>query len=115
MNAGVAAGTTFALLATAAFAQVTGPTLFEDNPCGIVQAVLNAIFGIAGAVALVLLVMGGIQYMTSGGDKVGVEAARGRITAAVVGLLIVFGSVLIINIVGGLVIENFEICKTPGS
>ncbi len=34
-------------------------------------------------------VLGGFQYITSGGDKAGIEAAKNRITYAFVGLFIV--------------------------
>lgn len=53
-------------------------------------------------VFLFMLLMGGIQWMTSSGDKAGVEAARGRIIHALIGLLILFSAWAII-----LLIENF--------
>jgi len=37
--------------------------------------------------------------MSSGGDKFAVEQARGRITSAIVGLVIVFGAWLVINFI----------------
>jgi len=37
-----------------------------------------------------MLIFGGIQWMTSGGDKAATEAARGRITSAVIGLIVTF-------------------------
>lgn len=54
---------------------------------------------IAGAiVALFLLLIGGIQWMTAGSDKAATEAARGRITAALAGLLILFATWALINL-----------------
>jgi hypothetical protein len=47
-----------------------------------------AIIG-AALLAFAYLVWGGIEWITSGGDKAGMEAARNRITAAFVGLFIV--------------------------
>lgn len=38
------------------------------------------------------LIMGGFQYLTSGGDKTKVEEARSRITNALIGLAIVAAS-----------------------
>jgi hypothetical protein len=84
-----------------AFAQIKNPTIFEDIP-GLIGGVFNAILAIVGALALILLALGGIQYMTSGGDKIAVEQSRGRITSAVVGLMIVFGAWIVINFVGKL-------------
>lgn len=43
----------------------------------------------AGIASLFYLLMGGIQWITSGGDKAGVAAARDKITAAFIGLAIV--------------------------
>lgn len=99
-----------AFSATPVFAQIEDPTRFE-NICDVVGVVTSFIIGIAGAIALVLLIIGGIQYMISGGDKVAVESARGRITASIVGLLIVFGAFLIVNVVGGLISDNFVLCQ----
>lgn len=113
--------TTLAFLATPAFAIAAengnGAGNGIENPlqwdtiCEAIGGVTTFIIGIAGAVALILLIVGGIQYMSSGGDKIAVEASRGRITAAVVGLLIVFGAYLIINVIGGAIAENWVICQ----
>lgn len=65
----------------------------------LIGLVLSFILGIAAAVALLFLAIGGIQYMSSGGDKVAVESARGRITSAVTGLVIVFGAWLVIKVI----------------
>ena len=98
-------------LATPAFAEDINPTGWE-NICDIANAVLPVIYGIAGVIALILLVMGGIQYMSSGGDKIAVEQARGRITSAIVGLVIVFGAYLVINVIGTQVLGDvLDLCK----
>jgi len=44
---------------------------------------------IAGILVFVFLVWGGIQWITSGGDKGKTDEARSRITAALIGLAIV--------------------------
>lgn len=62
---------------------------------GLVQLILIA----AAVIAFVFLIIGGIKWITSGGDKAATEAARGTITAALVGLLIVFGAWAIIQLV----------------
>lgn len=49
-----------------------------------------------------ILVIGGVKWITSGGDKGKVEGARSQITAGLIGLVIVFASWAILNI-----IENF--------
>lgn len=57
-----------------------------------------AFFG-AILIALAFLIYGGIKWVTSGGDKTGVEEARNHVVAAIVGLVIIFLSYLIINLV----------------
>lgn len=48
---------------------------------------------IIGGIALfVMLVAGGIEYMTSGGDKAKTETAQKRITSAVIGVAIISSS-----------------------
>ncbi|HLD96518.1 MAG TPA: hypothetical protein VI794_02300 [Patescibacteria group bacterium] len=97
-----------AISSSVALAVSVLPIFAIDNPIrfGTVQelvgGIFNAILAIVGALALILLALGGIQYMTSGGDKIAVEQARGRITSAVVGLVIVFGAWLVINFVGNI-------------
>ena len=54
---------------------------------------------IAGLMVFFYLIMGGIQYITSGGDKAQAEAARNRITYALIGLVIVVGSFAIIKLI----------------
>jgi len=99
------------LAATPAFAAIDNPLQWE-NVCDAIGGVLTLIFGIAGAIAVIFLVMGGIQYMTSGGDKIAVEQSRGRITAAVVGLVIVLGAVLVVQTVLTGVAGNLAVCST---
>lgn len=52
--------------------------------------IITLLLIVAAIVTLFLLIVGGIQWMTAGGDKAATESARGRITAAIIGLIIVF-------------------------
>ncbi len=56
---------------------------------GIVSTILGFAILIAAILAFLYLIWGGIQWITSGGDQSALEAARGRITASIVGLIIV--------------------------
>ncbi len=53
---------------------------------------VNGILIVAGIVAFFFLLFGGVQWILAGGDKEGTEKARKRITAALVGLAIVFSA-----------------------
>ena len=57
------------------------------------------VFGIIGSLTLLMFVYGGVMFLISAGSADKVGQAKKIITAAVVGLLIVFGSWLIINFV----------------
>jgi len=48
-----------------------------------------------------MLLMGAIQWITSGGDKANLEGARGRITSALIGLVILFCTFAIIKLIEG--------------
>lgn len=50
--------------------------------------------------SLIYMVIGGMQWITSGGDKTKLEAARKRITYAIIGLIVALMSFLIVNILG---------------
>lgn len=72
---------------------------------------LALLFFFAGLLAFVFIIIGGIQWITAGGDPKAASAARDRITAAVVGLLVVvaaFAITLILNAVFGINLFNFH-------
>ena len=72
------------------------PTGFPIRDLGVFIAnALSLLFIIGGILVFVMLVWGGVQWIASGGDKVQTQAARDRITAAVVGLAIIAVSVAI--------------------
>ena len=73
--------------------------LNEISIANIVSAVIILILIVAALVFFFMLVWGGIRYITSGGDKAQTEAARNQITAALIGLVIVFAAWAIINLV----------------
>jgi predicted small integral membrane protein len=55
---------------------------------------------IAIILALVFLILGGIGWITSGGDKAKVAAARSRITYAIIGLVVTLVAFFIVSVVG---------------
>lgn len=66
----------------------------------VLPAVITYLFIATTLLALAFLIYGGIRWITSGGDKTGVENARKTITYAIIGLVIVFLSFFIINTIG---------------
>jgi uncharacterized membrane protein HdeD (DUF308 family) len=65
----------------------------------LISALIIIILVIAALVFLFMLILGGIRYITSGGDKGQTESARSQITAALIGLVIVFAAWAIINLI----------------
>lgn len=57
-----------------------------------VSGIIRLLLVIAALVFFIMLVIGGIQWIMSGGDKAQSENARKRITSALVGLAIVFSA-----------------------
>lgn len=66
----------------------------------IIQWGISALFVVITITSLIFFIWGGIQWITSGGDKTKIEAARKRIVYAVIGLIIAFSSYFIISLVG---------------
>lgn len=73
-----------------AYAQEIGTIDIDVPPIGEIATnlVIVAIFA-AALFFLVQFIIGGIAWINSGGDPKALESARGRITNAIVGLLIV--------------------------
>lgn len=83
-----------------------------DFSGGLVGSLITVAFIVAALIALGFLIFGGIKWITSGGDKTGVETARNTIVAALVGLVIVFLAYFLIKIIFtffGLSFENLNI------
>ena len=80
----------------------------EDIQLGnVISAVVGILLLVSAIAAFLYLILGGLQWITSGGDKSGMEAARNKITAAIVGLIIVAASWAIMMLIGQFVGVNF--------
>lgn len=64
------------------------------------QNVVMAALLFAGIVALFMIILGGIKFLTSGGDPKQVEGARNTLTWAIVGLILILLSFFILNLIG---------------
>lgn len=65
----------------------------------IVANFLKITYLVAGLVLLAMLIWGGIQWMTAGGDKEAVTRAQKRITSALIGFVIFMAVFAIINFI----------------
>ncbi len=66
---------------------------------GMVSGFISLILVLAGLAFFFILVIGGVKWILSGGDKAHTEAARNQITAALVGLVIVFSAWAIVGLI----------------
>lgn len=62
--------------------------LFGDG--GIFQQVTNILLFLVGAISVIMLIIGGIRYVVSGGDQAAVTAAKNTILYAIVGIIVAF-------------------------
>ncbi|OGY24065.1 MAG: hypothetical protein A2172_00780 [Candidatus Woykebacteria bacterium RBG_13_40_15] len=117
------AGLSAALLAIAASPALAQTEFKFTAPANIpslgemLSNILVLLFFFAALLAFVFIVIGGIQWITAGGDKQAAASARDRITAAVIGLVIVVAAFAItVLITSALHINIFapEGIKLPG-
>ncbi|MCL5784440.1 MAG: pilin [Patescibacteria group bacterium] len=78
------------------------------DPVELVKGVSKFIAGAGGGVALLLMIFGAVEMITSGGSPEGVKAGRERFTSAAIGLLFIILSVTLLQIIG------VDILNLPG-
>lgn len=66
---------------------------------GIAKKVVNFLSVIVGVVAVIMIIVGGFRYITSGGDSGNVSGAKNTLIYAIVGLIIVALAQFIVNFV----------------
>ena len=66
---------------------------------GLIKTIINTALFVAFVAALVYLIWGGIKWIMSSGNKEGTQGAKDQVTAALIGLAVVLGSWILLNIV----------------
>ncbi len=69
------------------------------SPEQIVTTIIGILLFVAFVIALIFLIWGGIKWIMSGGEKDGASKAKETITSALIGLAVVLGAWLLLNIV----------------
>lgn len=83
---------------------ITNPVLQNSGTSGIsflqkaIPAAITLGFVIGVIIFFFVLITGAIQWISSGGDKQAVEAARGKVSNALIGLVILFAVFAIIQL-----------------
>lgn len=73
------------------------PGLFGQG--GLVRNVVNILLFVVGVIAVIMLIIGAIRYVTSGGDPNGTKGAKDTILYAIIGLVVAFAAFAIIDFV----------------
>lgn len=68
---------------------------------GMFQTVSNVLLFLVGAIAVVMIIYGGIRYVLSGGDSNNVSAAKNTILYALVGVIVAILAYSVVNFVIG--------------
>lgn len=77
------------------------PKGFATTFQGFMNGVLSFVMVIAALLVFFYLIWGGIEWITSGGDKGQTEKARNKITAAVIGLIILAAAYAVLQLALG--------------
>lgn len=78
--------------------QVNIPLISADD---VLKNGLNIVYFLAGVIAVIVIIVGGITFATSAGNSAGITKAKNMILYAVVGLIVVLGAFAITNFVIG--------------
>ena len=78
--------------------------LFGDT--GVFRQITNTILYIVGIIAVIMLIIGGIRYVVSGGDSKKVTDAKNTVLYAIIGLIVCLLSYAIINFVIGVIVSE---------
>ncbi|MBI4039492.1 hypothetical protein HY388_01530 [Candidatus Daviesbacteria bacterium] len=97
----LSAGTVLAQTASITQPNIGGALVGPSTLTGLIGPLVTIFLILATILAFFFLLWGGVQWITSGGDKTATQAARDRITAALVGLVVVFAAYLILTVAGG--------------
>lgn len=80
----------------------------STEPQAFVQFIFSFVLGLAGGIALILIIISGYKFMVSRGNPEAVKAATERLTSAVIGLLFIILSFVILQVIG------VDILRIPG-
>lgn len=68
----------------------------------LIPSIVGLIITVGVVVFFFMLLFGAIQWISSGGDKQAVESARGRISNALIGLVVLFSTFAIVKLIEAL-------------
>jgi hypothetical protein len=95
----------FPQVTNAAIAPVQDNGKFADlsQLTNVFANVTSVVATLAGFAVLIMLIRGGVAYITAQGDPKALQTARGTITWAIIGLVVILAAYLIIALIAGFV------------
>lgn len=79
-------------------------------------SVVSVVTSLAGILFFIMLLIGGFRYLLAGGDPKKIESAKGTLTAAILGLILIVSSYLILRLIEaftGLDLTTFKVVTFP--
>ena len=111
----ISASSVFAAATRAGTSEVSNAKVPYTDLGELISTMLQVFLIIAGLGAFAFLLIGGFQYITSGGEKAQAESARDKITHAIMGLVIIvaaYAGIRVIETIFGISIVSG--IKWPG-
>ena len=71
----------------------------ETDLTGVFKIIINVILGVVGLIAVVMIIIGGINFTTSQGDPAKTKKARDTVLYGIVGLVVALLAFAIVNFV----------------
>lgn len=82
-------------------AKGTGQATDLFGASGVFTTITNVLLFLVGAISVIMIIVGGLRYVISGGDSAHVSAAKNTILYAVVGVVVAILAYAIVNFVIG--------------
>lgn len=74
-------------------------SLNDNNLMTTLNQIINVIIGVIGFIAVIVIILGGVQYTTSAGDSGKVKKAKDTIMYGIIGLVVALLAYSIVNFV----------------
>lgn len=68
---------------------------------GTIQQLTDVLIFIVGAIAVLMIIIGGLRYITSSGDQAGLKSAKDTILYSVIGIIVAFMAYAIVHFIFG--------------
>jgi amino acid transporter len=85
------------------FTQLLGCSANTSSPAlCLLRSALSFLLAVAFIIAVIFLVIGGYRYVTSQGNEDSIEKAKGTITSAIIGIVLIVTAYFILNFILGI-------------